>query len=1045
MSSTDLPVVAQLSQLLVHNISDVASSARSALVDQDKYIQLACFLERLAPLCIELLRARDSSPMLREILEALVRDVDRAADLMRLCSSKSRIYLVTHSRVLTEQLQSIVHDLGRSLSLIPLSSVQGNEETKAVIDSLARDMQQIRFKVKQSDDRICQLLSQDSINLQNDPDLQAGLLLDIARSIGIDDATHDPSTLKLQVELLRNDLQGTTEAYDLQMMDLIGNMVDIWAQSTSFRDESRSHSEQKRIEPLYESFICPLTKTVMRDPVTLENGLTFERNAIERWFRECRENGRTLVCPMTGTKLESTTLKPSIALRHTIKEWTARNETARLDNAKTLLASKSSQQNKLHGLRDVQILCTKNKINKYKVRKSGLIPMVVDCLKNGEQVRCLALATLRLLAEDDDENKEAIAETSAIRNCVKCLSRTVSSEREEAASLMYELSKFEPLCEKIGSETGAILVLVGIVSSSSDNVITIEKAEKTLHNLESSDQNVRQMAENGRLHPLLQRLTKGGEEIRLEMACVLSEVVLSKEGNIMAAKAGGKTLVDMLDSGYLAGREAALKCLCQLSSIESNGKVLAEAGILHALIQNLFVVGVNQLPMKSKEVSATILANVVNSGVDFERIPIDADGNSLISETVIHNLLHLISNTGPAIEAKLLKVLVGLASSPQAASKVVMAIKSAGATVNLIQFLEARQKDLRANSVKLLNHLCAHMGQEIADALRITTGQLGTLVRLLGMSGVTEEQAAASKLLGGLPVGDVHLTQSLLEEETLPIVVRKLEELRQGVSRVGSGRYVSDFKEGLVGILSRFTNLLSDHRIVNLAQEYNLTSLFTNLLNTGGLDEIQRLSATALANLSLRSKELAMLPDVEVKTGCLACLNCAPSKPVGLCPVHVGMCSARISFCLVEAQAVIPLVACLDHRNLGVVEAALKALSTLLTKSVNLEGGIQILNRADAIQPILVIMREHKTERLLHHAVTVVDHILHNIDIARAIATDANVHTALVEAFKYGNASTKQAAERALKHLNKIPTFSGVFPNNNTSSSRLLRGLKAPE
>ncbi|KAG0594818.1 hypothetical protein M758_UG112600 [Ceratodon purpureus] len=52
-----------------------------------------------------------------------------------------------------------------------------------------------------------------------------------------------------------------------------------------------------------------------------------------------------------------------------------------------------------------------------------------------------------------------------------------------------------------------------------------------------------------------------------------------------------------------------------------------------------------------------------------------------------------------------------------------------------------------------------------------------------------------------------------------------------------------------------------------------------------------------------------------------------------------------------------------------------------------------------------------------------VDRVLRNGDLARQISGDPHVHTTLVYAFRYGNNS----AEKALKQLNKIPNFSGVF------------------
>lgn len=75
--------------------------------------------------------------------------------------------------------------------------------------------------------------------------------------------------------------------------------------------------------------------------------------------------------------------------------------------------------------------------------------------------------------------------------------------------LLYELSKSASLCEKIGATNGAILILVGMLSSNNENEAAVKHAEQALFNLEHCDSNVKQMAENGRLQPLLQRLVKG--------------------------------------------------------------------------------------------------------------------------------------------------------------------------------------------------------------------------------------------------------------------------------------------------------------------------------------------------------------------------------------------------------------------------------------------------------------------------------------------------------------------------------------------------------
>lgn len=792
------------------------------------------------------------------------------------------------------------------------------------------------------------------------------------------------------------------------------------------------HFDRLHIEPLYDAFVCPLTKQVMRDPVTLENGQTFERQAIEKWFKECKESGRKLVCPLTLQELRSTELNPSMALRNTIEEWTARNETAQLDIARRSLNMGSPENETLQALKYIQHICQRSRSNKYMVRNTGLIPMIVDMLKSStRKVRCRALETLRVVVEEDDENKELLAEGDIVRTVVKFLSHELSKEREEAVSLLYELSKSATLCEKIGSINGAILILVGMTSSKSEDLHTVEKADKTLENLEKCENNVRQMAENGRLQPLLTQLHEGPPETKLSMAAYLGELVLNNDVKVLVAGAVGSSLINMMKSGNMQSREAALRALNQISSCEQSAKILIEAGILSPLVNDLFAVGPNQLPTRLKEISATILASVVNSGEDFFSIPFGPDHQTLVSEDIVRNLLHLISNTGPAIECKLLQVLVGLTISQTTVHSVVAAIKSSGATISLVQFIEAPQKDLRVASIKLLQNLSPHMGQDLADALRGSVGQLGSLIRVIAENtGITEEQAAAVGLLAELPERDLGLTRQLLDEGAFVMVISRVIAIRQGEIR--GTRFMTPFLEGLVKIVARVTYVLAEEAdAIALCRDHNLAALFIDLLQSNGLDNVQMVSATALENLSQESKNLTKLPEIPPPGFCASMFSCFIKQPVitGLCRLHRGMCSLKETFCLYEGQAVLKLVGLLDHTNVNVVEAALAALSTLIDDGVDIEQGVAILCEADGVKPILDVLLEKRTETLRRRAVWAVERLLRTDDIAYEVSGDQNVSTALVDAFQHGDYRTRQTAERALKHVDKIPNFSGIFPN----------------
>ena len=102
-----------------------------------------------------------------------------------------------------------------------------------------------------------------------------------------------------------------------------------------------------------------------------------------------------------------------------------------------------------------------------------------------------------------------IGQTDIVRQAVKCLARDEPNEREEAVKLLHELSKSYFMCEKIGATNGAILFLVGMTSSNPENMAAGDIAEMILNNLSQCDTNVMQMAENGRVQPLLDRLTQG--------------------------------------------------------------------------------------------------------------------------------------------------------------------------------------------------------------------------------------------------------------------------------------------------------------------------------------------------------------------------------------------------------------------------------------------------------------------------------------------------------------------------------------------------------
>nr|GEV46372.1 E3 ubiquitin-protein ligase PUB23-like [Tanacetum cinerariifolium] len=78
-------------------------------------------------------------------------------------------------------------------------------------------------------------------------------------------------------------------------------------------------------------FLCPISMQLMKDPVTISTGITYDRESIERWLFTCRSTS----CPVTKQTLFDTDLTPNHTLRRLIQSWCTVNSIHVLDPVST--------------------------------------------------------------------------------------------------------------------------------------------------------------------------------------------------------------------------------------------------------------------------------------------------------------------------------------------------------------------------------------------------------------------------------------------------------------------------------------------------------------------------------------------------------------------------------------------------------------------------------------------------------------------------------------------------------------------------------------
>ncbi|KAL3370040.1 hypothetical protein AABB24_007193 [Solanum stoloniferum] len=101
-------------------------------------------------------------------------------------------------------------------------------------------------------------------------------------------------------------------------------MISTWRKKrASRRSNSKKQIEEKTMELLMvpSHFKCPISLDLMKDPVTLSTGITYDRVSIETWI----ENGNQ-TCPITKKVVKTLEPIPNHTMRKMIQEWCVVNK-----------------------------------------------------------------------------------------------------------------------------------------------------------------------------------------------------------------------------------------------------------------------------------------------------------------------------------------------------------------------------------------------------------------------------------------------------------------------------------------------------------------------------------------------------------------------------------------------------------------------------------------------------------------------------------------------------------------------------------------------
>ncbi|GMI75249.1 hypothetical protein like AT5G37490 [Hibiscus trionum] len=338
-------------------------------------------------------------------------------------------------------------------------------------------------------------------------------------------------------------------------------MISSWRRRRAAKREGkleRKMNENGEIElTVPREFRCPISLDLMKDPVTLSTGITYDRESIEKWI----EAGN-FTCPLTNQVLRSLEPIPNHIIRKNIQDWCVENRSHGIERIPTPRVPVTSvdvsdilskidvacKKQDGKGCRDLVVkiksLAKESERNKRCIVSNGAGGVLSEAFQAfsmassfDENVDVLEqiLSALTLMFPLDVEAKGFLGSASAMqcliwflssgdlsrrRNAVlgikELVPRNVNeiSETEGAIEALFKLIK-DPICPS--STKAALLIIYHIITSSS----TKEKQVRKLVNLG--------------ITPLLLETSVDAERSICEKALgVLDGICDSEEGRQMA-------------------------------------------------------------------------------------------------------------------------------------------------------------------------------------------------------------------------------------------------------------------------------------------------------------------------------------------------------------------------------------------------------------------------------------------------------------------------------------------------------------------------------
>ncbi|RYR36451.1 hypothetical protein Ahy_A09g041412 isoform A [Arachis hypogaea] len=451
-NSKAMMVVARLAE----SIKEVSGLPECNNVCKRIYGNLVRRVKLLSPLFEELKDSDDESLLSDEqvaAFECLNVALDSAKTLLNSVNHGSKLYQALQRNDTIAKFQQITEKIEEALCGISYDKLEISEEVQEQIELVHAQFKRAK-----------------------NPTEFADLQLDLDMEVAQKEKDPDPAVLKRLSDKLHlrtiNDLKkesaelhelvitsgGEPGEYFETITSLLRKLKDcVLTENPEVDNNDDGKVPIKHRSPVIpDDFRCPISLELMKDPVIVSTGQTYERSCIQKWLDAGHKT-----CPKTQQTLLHTALTPNYVLKSLIALWCESNGVELPKKQGSCRAKKSGSNHSD---------CDRTAIN-----------TLLDKLANGDMEQQRAAAgELRLLAKRNADNRVCIAEAGAIPLLVELLSSSDPRTQEHAVTALLNLSINESNKGTIDAGGGMVdeaLAIMAILASHHEGRIAIGQAE----------------------------------------------------------------------------------------------------------------------------------------------------------------------------------------------------------------------------------------------------------------------------------------------------------------------------------------------------------------------------------------------------------------------------------------------------------------------------------------------------------------------------------------------------------------------------------------